>query len=110
MSFISCKTFTPRARNKDTSSTKELIFNGSFLYDEDLSSVTIIDSKINGDLLEITVEYSKETNELLGTGGAVKNSLGMLEDEFFIMYGDSYLTCDFYSVQNCHLQYYSFLL
>lgn len=35
---------------------------------------------------------------LLGTGGAIGRALDLLGPEFFVMYGDSYLECDFAAV------------
>jgi len=37
---------------------------------------------------------------LLDTGGALKNAKKLLEDEFFIIYGDSYLLIDYQEVYN----------
>ncbi len=41
----------------------------------------------------LSVTYVQETGELLGTGGAVRlaGDQGVLEDRFFVLYGDSYL-------------------
>ena len=47
----------------------------------------------------IHVTYSFDGNELLGTGGALKQALPLLGDQFFILYGDSYLPVDFVKVQ-----------
>lgn len=44
------------------------------------------------------VQYSYETNNLLGTGGAIRNALHLLTDEFFVLYGDSWLEIDYRSV------------
>jgi len=46
----------------------------------------------------LSVQYSYETTNLLGTGGAIKNALHLLNDEFFVLYGDSWLEIDYYSV------------
>lgn len=46
----------------------------------------------------LQVEYSFDGPELLGTAGAVRNALPKLGEAFFVMYGDSYLTCDFAAV------------
>ncbi len=46
----------------------------------------------------LCVQYSYETKNLLGTGGAVKNALNLLNDEFFVLYGDSWLEIDYSSV------------
>jgi N-acetyl-alpha-D-muramate 1-phosphate uridylyltransferase len=44
-------------------------------------------------------EYLYDGPKLLGTGGAVKRALAHLGDGFFVMYGDSYLECDFRAVE-----------
>ena len=44
-------------------------------------------------------EYLYDGPMLLGTGGAVKRALPLLGDAFFVMYGDSYLECDFQAVE-----------
>jgi N-acetyl-alpha-D-muramate 1-phosphate uridylyltransferase len=49
----------------------------------------------NGDKFGLKIDYSFDGNELLGTGGAVKKALHLANDEFYIMYGDSYLNIDF---------------
>ncbi len=43
----------------------------------------------------IKLDYSFDGKKLLGTGGAIKRALPKLGEEFFILYGDSYLpiTC-----------------
>ena len=46
----------------------------------------------------IYVQYSYETNVLLGTGGAIRNTLHLLNDDFFVLYGDSWLDIDYRSV------------
>ncbi len=39
----------------------------------------------------IKLEYSFDGEKLLGTGGAIKRALSKLGEEFFVLYGDSYL-------------------
>lgn len=39
----------------------------------------------------IKLDYSLDGKKLLGTGGAVKRALPKLGEEFFVLYGDSYL-------------------
>ena len=46
----------------------------------------------------VRVRYSYETQNLLGTGGAIRNALPLLNDEFFVLYGDSWLDIDYSSV------------
>ena len=43
--------------------------------------------------------YSEDGAAPLGTGGALKHALPMLGEQFFVLYGDSYLPCDFRAVQ-----------
>lgn len=45
----------------------------------------------NGRAFGVNVIYSVE-NKRLDTGGALKNALPHLDEKFFVMYGDSYLT------------------
>lgn len=46
----------------------------------------------------LAVEYSFDGPVLLGTAGAVKMALPRLGGEFFVLYGDSYLPCDYRAV------------
>jgi len=50
-----------------------------------------------GKAFGVAIQYSEE-EEPLGTGGALKKAKGMLEDEFFVLYGDSYLLVDYQAV------------
>ena len=43
--------------------------------------------------------YVHDGPVLLGTGGAIRRALPRLGDAFFVMYGDSYLECDFSAVE-----------
>jgi NDP-sugar pyrophosphorylase family protein len=45
----------------------------------------------DGDEFDIDVNYSFDGDQLLGTGGALKRALPLLGEEFFVLYGDSYL-------------------
>jgi NDP-sugar pyrophosphorylase family protein len=45
------------------------------------------------------VEVCFDGPTLLGTAGALKRAAPLLGDSFFVLYGDSYLTCDFRAVQ-----------
>ncbi len=51
-------------------------------------------------LLGDQVEYSYDGGELLGTGGALKKALPKLGDRFLVLYGDSYLTCDYRAISD----------
>ena len=48
-----------------------------------------------GERFGVEVEYSFDGDKLLGTAGAVKQALPLLGDSFFVLYGDSYLVCDY---------------
>ncbi len=48
----------------------------------------------DGERFGVSIRYSKESDKLLGTGGCLKKALPLLEDAFFVMYGDSYLMLD----------------
>ena len=52
----------------------------------------------DGTALGLQVDYSFDGPALLGTAGAVRNALPKLGDSFFVMYGDSYLPCDYVAV------------
>ena len=45
------------------------------------------------------VEFSFDGPRLLGTAGAVKQALPLLGEAFFVLYGDTYLSCDYRAVQ-----------
>jgi len=49
----------------------------------------------DGSRFGLKVEYSIEHDKLLGTGGALKQALPLLGDEFLVHYGDSYLNIPF---------------
>jgi NDP-sugar pyrophosphorylase family protein len=57
----------------------------------------------NGNQFGLSVSYSVDGDKLLGTGGAVKKALPLLGEEFFVMYGDSYLTVNFKHVYDYFL-------
>ena len=48
----------------------------------------------------VQLDYSFDGPKLLGTGGAIKRALPKLGEEFFILYGDSYLPIDYALVAN----------
>ena len=47
---------------------------------------------------DMRVSYSPDGPALLGTGGALRQALPLLDEHFFILYGDSYLPIDFFDV------------
>jgi N-acetyl-alpha-D-muramate 1-phosphate uridylyltransferase len=52
----------------------------------------------DGAALSLQVDYSFDGPALLGTAGAIRNALPKLGDSFFVMYGDSYLPCDYAAI------------
>lgn len=51
----------------------------------------------------LEVSYVHDGNPLLGTAGAVKQALPELGEAFFILYGDSYLMCDYQAIQKAFI-------
>jgi NDP-sugar pyrophosphorylase family protein len=58
----------------------------------------------DGSTFGINIKYSDEGENLLGTGGAVKNALQLLRDNFCLTYGDSYLSLNYDDVQKSFIQ------
>jgi NDP-sugar pyrophosphorylase family protein len=48
---------------------------------------------------DLSLEYSFDGPTPLGTAGAVRHALPLLPERFFVIYGDSYLLCDFRAVE-----------
>ncbi len=48
----------------------------------------------------VQVNFSFDGPSLLGTAGAIKKALPLLGPSFFVLYGDSYLSCNYEEVQN----------
>ena len=46
----------------------------------------------------LRLRYSFDRPRLLGTGGALRRALPLLGEAFFVLYGDSYLDCDYGAV------------
>jgi NDP-sugar pyrophosphorylase family protein len=51
----------------------------------------------------LDVTYSPDGPNLRGTAGALRNALSMLGDQFLVLYGDSYLPCDYRAVERAFL-------
>lgn len=45
--------------------------------------------------------YASDGPQLAGTGGALRRALPLLGPAFFVMYGDSYLDCDYKAIEEC---------
>jgi len=52
----------------------------------------------DGSAFGVRLEYSFDGPKLLGTGGAVRRALPLLGDEFFVLYGDSYLPVEYHPI------------
>ena len=60
----------------------------------------MIESHIgDGSRFGLSVRYSFDGEKLLGTGGALRRALPLLGNNFFVLYGDSYLEIDYAAVQ-----------
>ena len=51
----------------------------------------------------VQIEYSFDGQKLLGTGGALIRALPKLGDAFYVLYGDSYLPCDYRAIGRAFL-------
>jgi NDP-sugar pyrophosphorylase family protein len=47
----------------------------------------------------VSLSYVFDGPQLLGTGGALQRALPFLGEAFFVLYGDSYLECDYAAVE-----------
>lgn len=54
----------------------------------------------DGKRFGLNIRYSKESGKLLGTGGGLRKALPLLDESFFVMYGDSYLMLDYARIEN----------
>ncbi len=58
----------------------------------------------DGSRFGLKVEYSFDGPRLLGTAGAIQRALPLLGDAFFVLYGDSYLPCDYRAIERLFLE------
>jgi N-acetyl-alpha-D-muramate 1-phosphate uridylyltransferase len=58
----------------------------------------------DGTQFGLDVSYSWDGESLLGTAGALARALPLLPEAFFVMYGDSYLLCDYAAVETAFRQ------
>jgi MurNAc alpha-1-phosphate uridylyltransferase len=47
----------------------------------------------------IRIRYGFDGPKSLGTGGAIRQALPLLGERFFVLYGDSYLECDYAAIE-----------
>jgi NDP-sugar pyrophosphorylase family protein len=59
---------------------------------------TLRDQVGDGERFGMSIHYSFDGSVLLGTAGAVRRALPLLGDQFFVLYGDSYLPCDYQAI------------
>ncbi len=57
-----------------------------------------------GSVQGVHIDYAFDGSTLRGTAGAIKNALPLLGEAFFVLYGDSYLPCDYRAVQTAFLE------
>ena len=53
-----------------------------------------------GKKLEVNIEYSHDGPDLLGPAGALKRAAPVLNDSFFVTYGDAYLRLDYQRIMD----------
>ena len=56
----------------------------------------------SGEAFGLRIRYAFDGPRLLGTAGALKQALPLLGQVFFVLYGDSYLTCDYKAVEEAY--------
>lgn len=54
----------------------------------------------SGEQFGVEATYSFDGPVLRGTAGAIRAALPLLEERFFVLYGDSYLPCDYAAVES----------
>jgi N-acetyl-alpha-D-muramate 1-phosphate uridylyltransferase len=59
----------------------------------------LVQRAIGKGALGLQIDYSFDGATLLGTAGAIRNALPKLGESFFVMYGDSYLPCDYAAIE-----------
>ena len=58
----------------------------------------------DGGNFEIKIKYSEEKESLLGTGGALKKAQNLLDNHFFVVNGDTYLSLDYGQVERSFIK------
>ena len=58
----------------------------------------------DGSSYGMEIEYSFDGPKLQGTGGALRNALPLLGSEFLVVYGDTYLECDYAAAERAFLE------
>lgn len=47
---------------------------------------------------DVSIRYSYDGDVLLGTGGAIVNALSMIDEDFLLIYGDSFMDVDYFEI------------
>jgi NDP-sugar pyrophosphorylase family protein len=63
----------------------------------------IEDAVGDGSKLQLDVVYSRDGDQLVGTGGALRQALPLLGEMFLIAYGDSYMPCDYRAIERAFI-------
>jgi MurNAc alpha-1-phosphate uridylyltransferase len=58
----------------------------------------------DGQRFNLEITYSSDAPRLMGTAGAIRQALPLLGPEFLVLYGDSYLPCDYAAVERAFHQ------
>ena len=85
----------------------ELMINAGFhkfVFCVEHEAKQIEDQFGNGKQMGISITYSYDGHNLLGTGGAVRKALPLLEDNFLLIYGDSFMDINYFELV---VKYYS---
>jgi NDP-sugar pyrophosphorylase family protein len=53
----------------------------------------------DGERWGLRLQYAFDGDRLLGTGGALRRALPLLGEAFLVLYGDSYLECDYSAIE-----------
>ena len=70
----------------------------------------VVDRVGDGSRFGLQIGYSFDGPDLQGTGGAIRRALPLLGQAFFVLYGDSYLECDYSVVQAAYVAAEKFAL
>jgi N-acetyl-alpha-D-muramate 1-phosphate uridylyltransferase len=62
----------------------------------------VVEAVGDGSSFGLEIVYSCDGPQLEGTAGALKRALPLLSSPFFVLYGDSYLECDYVAIQAAH--------
>jgi NDP-sugar pyrophosphorylase family protein len=62
----------------------------------------VVEAVGDGSAFGLEVAYSFDGPVLCGTAGAIRRALPLLSSAFFVLYGDSYLECDYGAVQGAY--------